>query len=59
MVIKKDSNKKLKNEIGDFFLGHNVMEYKSLGDNLTIDYLYKVLSYVCTYKSETGVLDEV
>ena len=35
------------------------MEYKLLWYNLTIDYLYKVLGYVCIYKLETGVLDEV
>lgn len=59
LVIKKEPNKKLKNEIGDFFLGHNIMEYKSPGDNLNIDDLYKVLGYACIYKSETGGLNEI
>lgn len=58
-MIKKEPNKKLKNEIGDFFLGHNIMEYKSPGDNLNIDDLYKVLGYACIYKSETGGLNEI
>ena len=59
LVIKKESDKKLKNEIGDFFLGHNIMEYKSPGDDLSIDDLYKVLGYACIYKSETGRLNEI
>jgi len=49
----------LKNEIGTFFLAHNIMEYKSPGDDLTIDDLYKVLGHACIYKSETGKLNEI
>lgn len=59
LVIKKESDKKLKNEIGDFFLKHNIMEYKSPKDALTVDDLYKVLGYACIYKSETGGLNEI
>lgn len=59
LIIKKEAGRKLKNEIGDFFLEYNLMEYKSPGDGLTIDDLYKVLGYACFYKSETGGLDEV
>lgn len=59
LVIKKESNKKLKNEIGDFFLWHNIMEYKSPRDELTVDDLYKVLGYACIYKSEPDELREV
>ena len=59
LVIKKEPDKKLKNEIGDFFLGYNIIEYKSPGDNLNIDDLYKVLGYACIYKAETGGLNEI
>ena len=59
LVIKKEPDRKLKNEIGDFFLGHNIMEYKSPDDALNIDDLYKVLGYACIYKSDTGGLDEI
>ena len=34
LVIKKSVDRILKNEIGDFFLGHNIMEYKSPKDAL-------------------------
>ena len=59
LIIKKEAGRKLKNEIGDFFLGHNLIEYKSPGDGLTIDDLYKVIGYACLYKSETGGVDEI
>ena len=59
LVIKKEPNRKLKNEIGDFFLEHNIIEYKSPGDDLNLDTFYKVLGYACLYKYETGSVDEV
>lgn len=59
LVIKKEPDRKLKNEIGDFFLGHNIMEYKSPGDDLNIDTFYKVLGYACLYKYDTGKTDEI
>ncbi len=59
LVIKKEPDRKLKNEIGDFFLGHNIMEYKSPEDGLDIDTFYKVLGYACLYKHGTGKTDEV
>ena len=32
LVIRKKANVIIKNEIGDFFLGNNIFEYKSPGD---------------------------
>lgn len=59
LIIKKDSNEVIKNEIGAFFLGHNIVEYKSPDDKVNIDTFYKVLSYACLYKSDTGAVDEI
>ena len=59
LVIKKDLNRVLKNEIGDFFRGHNILEYKSPGDELGIDDFYKVFGYACIYKEETGGQNEI
>ncbi len=59
LVVKKEPSRKLKNEIGDFFLGHNIIEYKSPGDDLNLDTFYKVVGYACLYKYETGNVDEV
>lgn len=51
LVIKKNNFAKIINEIGNFFRGHNIMEYKSPGDHLNIDTFYKVTGYACLYKS--------
>lgn len=51
LIIKKSSSVKLKNEIGKFFKQYNLLEYKSPGDQLDIDVLYKVIGYACLYKS--------
>ena len=59
LIIKKDSNEVIRNEIGTFFLGHNIVEYKSPDDKVNIDTFYKVLSYACLYKSDTGTVDEI
>ena len=41
LVIKKDKNLQLANEIGKIFQGYNIMEYKSPQDHLNIDTFYK------------------
>ncbi len=37
LIIKKKPETVIKNEIGTFFLGHNIIEYKSPDDNMNID----------------------
>ena len=58
-VIKKKPGVKLKNEIGHIFETHNIIEYKSPDDNLSIDDYYKSLSYVCLYKAKGKRVDEI
>ncbi len=59
LVIKKKPNVIIKNEIGDFFLGNNIFEYKSPNDDVNIGTFYKALSYACLYKSEAGNVEEI
>lgn len=59
LIIKKKPEEVIKNEIGSFFLGHNIVEYKSPDDSINIDTFYKVLSYACLYKADTGAVDEI
>lgn len=59
LVIKKKQNAVIKNEIGDFFLGNNIFEYKSPGDDVNAGTFYKALSYACLYKSEAGSIEEI
>lgn len=56
LVVKKDPGLEIENEIASAFRGHNILEFKSEQDSLTIDDLYKVLAYGCLYKAYgTGV----
>lgn len=45
LVIKKERDIQIANEIGRIFRGHNLMEYKSPGDHLNIDIFYKAQAY--------------
>ena len=51
LIIKKDPDVIIQNDIGKLFKAHNVVEYKGVGDALNIDVVYKVLAYACLYKS--------
>ncbi len=58
LVIKKDTNVQITNEIGKLFRGHNIMEYKSPDDHLDIDAFYKAGAYASLYKSYGETSDE-
>ncbi len=47
----------IKNDIVDFFLGNNILEYKSSGDDVNAGTFYKALSYACLYNAEAGTAD--
>lgn len=51
LVIKKDPDVHLESDIGALFRGHNIMEFKSEQDGLTIDDLFKTIGYGCLYKA--------
>lgn len=59
LVIKKNAGIVLDNEIGKFFRGHNIMEYKSPNDYLNIDTFYKAGAYASLYKSYGQTIDEI
>lgn len=50
LIIEKRKNAQIQNEIGTSFRGHNVIEYKSPDDGMTIDDFFKTLGYACLYK---------
>lgn len=58
LVIKKDGDVRISNEIGQIFLGHNILEYKSPEDRLNIDTFYKTIAYACLYKAYGNTVDE-
>lgn len=59
LVIKKEASAHIANEIGIFFRGHNIIEYKSPEDRLDIDTFYKSMGYACLYKSYGKTLDGI
>ena len=59
LVIKKESSVQLTNEIGKFFRGHNIVEYKSPEDHLDIDTFYKTGAYASLYKSYGKTVDSI
>lgn len=59
LVIKKDKSIAITNQIGDIFRGHNILEYKSPDDNITIDDYYKTMAYAYLYKGLGKTVDEI
>ena len=59
LVIKKDSERQIRKNIGRIFRGHNIVEYKSPTDSLNIDDFFKVYGYACFYKSDTRRRNEI
>lgn len=51
LIIKKDKGRVIRQ--------HNIVEYKSPLDYLSIDDFYKVYGYTCFYKSDTSQMDSI
>ena len=58
LIIKKEGDQPIRNEIGRLFRKYNIIEYKSLKDELNIDTLYKVGAYTSLYKAYGDTVDE-
>ena len=59
LIIKKESARQIRKNIGQIFRTHNIVEYKSPEDSLTVDDFYKVFGYACFYKSDTERADKI
>ena len=57
LIIKKNSEEPIEKNIGRIFRKHNIVEYKSPADYLSVDDFYKVYAYACFYKSDVSVED--
>ena len=51
MLVIKEESSSLTDPIGSFFRKHNILDYKSPEDGLTIDDFYKAQGYALIYKS--------
>lgn len=56
---KKDGEKPIEKNIGRIFRKHNIIEYKSPGDSLSVNDFYKVYGYACIYQSDTDRVMEI
>lgn len=60
VIIKKmDWKRTLQNEIGHIMRGHNILEYKGPGDELTIDFFFKVIGYASLYKAQGIAVNKI
>lgn len=59
LIIKKEKELPVQKNIGRIFRKHNIVEYKSPSDYLSIDDFYKVYGYACFYKSDTSKTDSI
>ena len=59
LFIKKVQEHKIKKNIGRIFRKHNIIEYKSPDDYLSIDDFYKVYGYACFYKADTPSVNSI
>ena len=59
LIIKKHSEENIQKNIGRIFRDHNIVEYKSPEDYLSIDAFYKVLGYACFYKSDVQYVNTI
>ena len=59
LVLKMDAGFQSTNDIARIFRKHNIIEYKSPDDGLTIDDLYKTLSYAYLYKGTADKINEI
>ena len=47
LIIKKNPEVTISNELGAYFKGYNILEYKSEEDGLSIDDVMKTIGYAC------------
>lgn len=59
LIVKKEKEVPIQKNIGRIFRTHNIVEYKSPTDYLSVDDFYKVYGYTCFYKADTAKADSI
>ena len=59
LVIAKNQDVQLENEVGKIFKRYNIIEYKSPEDGLTIDDFFKTIGYACLYKAQGATVNQI
>ncbi len=59
LIVKKEKEVPIRKNIGKIFRTHNIVEYKSPSDYLSVDDFYKVYGYTCFYKADTTKIGSI
>ena len=59
LIVKKMTDSPVRKNIGRIFRKHNLIEYKSPGDYLSINDFYKVYGCACFYQSDTEKVGDI
>lgn len=59
LIIKKETDRPVKKNIGRLFRKYNIVEYKSPADSLSVDDFYKVYGYTCFYKVDVPYVNRI
>ena len=59
LIVKKNKEIEIKNEIGKLFRAHNIIEYKSPKDAMNVSTFLKVIAYACLYKTYEEHVDDI
>lgn len=59
LIIQKNEELHISKKIAEKFQKYNLIEYKSPGDNLSVDDYYKVMGYGNIFRSNTGKVNEI
>ena len=59
LIIKMRTEEKIRKNIGKIFREHNIIEYKSPEDYLSINDFYKVYGYACFYQADTNEVEKI
>ena len=59
LIIKNRSAESIQKNIGRIFRTHNIIEYKSPSDYLSVDDFYLVYAYACLYKVDSQTADTI
>ncbi len=59
LIVKKEKDVEIRNEIGKIFRKHNIIEYKSPDDTMNLNTYMKVIAYACLYKAYENHVGDV
>ncbi len=59
LVIKKNVKKRIHKGLGHIFQRHNIIEYKSPDDYLSLNDFYKTYGYACFYQADTKTIGKI